>query len=508
MEKIGLCTLIIWFAWLLPSSCIDDKTSGFKTDGSPITIAVEDSVFYLDFGTTLVIDPDISQKMSNLPLKYEWRCIATDGDSGSDSLRFISTEEVLNYNFPRAGVFQVRLRVENQYGSSFQYFTANVRAPFEQGIVILSNDEQDNSRLSFLRLKEENEVLEAKPSDFNTNAFRQANPDVVLRGARDMIFTRKGELGGGVRYYVLAISSESVQKIYLMNGRYFLIENLLDVSLYLPDAYPTILCGNGDDSNNEIMFGINDKNGNPGNYGFASIRSFFIYEGNIPGMYDKIVLGQRKVFDRGYTSYIGCFIDNSHETVYIIREGYTRYSCGDRFVGKQIMNTVFIDYDGSMMFVATEKDDLRQVSIHRTGVQASWENDKVKFETDPYTYSVDEGDFSLTADSKMVANLKYNYVFYNRGNELYRWVHLAQDPKLPSEPDLILEDPDDEITCMEMSTDQEHLWVCVYNKNARTTLKGKLLIVNPVTMQIEKTIEGISDRALKVMWKPITFHGD
>ena len=324
MEKIGLCTLIIWFAWLLPSSCIDDKTSGFKTDGSPITIAVEDSVFYLDFGTTLVIDPDISQKMSNLPLKYEWRCIATDGDSGSDSLRFISTEEVLNYNFPRAGVFQVRLRVENQYGSSFQYFTANVRALFEQGIVILSNDEQDNSRLSFLRLKEENEVLEAKPSDFNTNAFRQANPDVVLRGARDMIFTRKGELGGGVRYYVLAISSESVQKIYLMNGRYFLIENLLDVSLYLPDAYPTILCGNGDDSNNEIMFGINDKNGNPGNYGFASIRSFFIYEGNIPGMYDKIVLGQRKVFDRGYTSYIGCFIDNAHETVYIIREGYTR----------------------------------------------------------------------------------------------------------------------------------------------------------------------------------------
>ena len=507
MEKISLYVLIIWFTCLLPGGCIDDETSGFKTDGSPITITVEDSVFYLDFGIPLIIDPNVSQVIPDLPLKYEWRCIATDGNSGSDSLRFIGTEKVLNYNFPRAGIFQVRLRIENQYGSSFKYFTANIQAPFEQGIVILSNDEQDNSRLSFLRLKEEGELLEAQASDFNTNAFLQANPDVSLRGARDVIFTRKGELGGGVRYYVLAISSESEQKIYLINGRYFLIENLLDVKSYLPNAYPTILCGNGDDSNNEIMFGINDGNGNSGNYGFASIRNFFIREGNVPGAYDKIVLGQRKVYDRGYTSYMGIFIDNTHEITYVIREGTSRYSSGERFVGKQVVNTVFVNQEGAIVFVATAKNDPQQISIHRTGVQASWESDQIKFDADPYEYA-DTVEPSLTTDSKMVANVKYDYVFYSQGNKLYRWVYMALEPKLPSEPELVLDDPDDEITCMEMSSDQEHLWMCVYNKNATTALKGKLLVVNPVTMQIEKTIEGISDRALKVMWKPITFHGD
>ena len=45
---------------------------------------------------------------------------------------------------------------------------------------------------------------------------------------------------------------------------------------------------------------------------------------------------------------------------------------------------------------------------------------------------------------------------------------------------------------MEMSPNREHLWVCVYNKNADTELKGKLLVVNPATMTVEKVFPGIS----------------
>ena len=116
-----------------------------------------------------------------------------DGGEGSDSLRFISGEKVFEHEFSRAGVFKIRLRVENQYGSSFKYFTANIRAPFERGLLILSNDEEDNGRLSFVRLKEENELLDKENTDFNSNAFGQANPEIILRGARDVIFVRTGK---------------------------------------------------------------------------------------------------------------------------------------------------------------------------------------------------------------------------------------------------------------------------------------------------------------------------
>lgn len=63
--------------------------------------------------------------------------------------------------------------MENQYGSSFKFFQVHVQAPFEQGILVLSNDQSDVGRLSFLRLKEEDEVLSKKESDFNLNAFKQ-----------------------------------------------------------------------------------------------------------------------------------------------------------------------------------------------------------------------------------------------------------------------------------------------------------------------------------------------
>ena len=505
MKKKVLYALIIVVSYFLPGACIDDKTSTFKIDGSPIVISVQDSVFHLDFGNPLVITPEVSQKIKDLPLKYEWRCIATDGDSGSDSLRFISFEKEFRYSFPRAGSFQIRLRVENQYGSSFKYFIANVEAPFEKGILILSNDEQDNSRISFLRLKEEEELLDAETSDFNTNAFLQSNPEVALRGARDVIFTRTGELSSGPRHYVLAVSSESDQKIYFLNGRYFLIENMLNVGDFIPNTYPTVLCGNGDHMMTEIMFGTNDRNGVPGDYGFVSIRSFFVYLAETPGSYDKIILGEENL--GFFVNYLGCFVDNSRSEVYVVRQGTYKYTCENRFAGMNIVNVVFADNIGTMMFVTTDKNDPQQISIHKTGTRSSWENNLVMFESTPYTYAIN-GDLTLTSDCKMLANRKYQYIYYNQGNKLYRWSYMVQEPKLPSEPDLILDDPDDEITCMEMSPNQEHLWVCVYNRNAKTELKGKLLIINPVTLQIEKTINGISDRALKVMWKPTKFNED
>ncbi len=498
MKRIVYYLWIILTCCLLATGCIDDKTTGFQTDGSPILITSEDTVFYEDFGIPLVIDPGISQLIPELPLSYEWKVIAEEGE-GADSLRLIGTEKVLNYKFPRSGVFKVRLRVENQYGSSFKYFTANIRAPFEQGILILSNDQQDNGRISFLRLKDENEMLDKTEADFNTDAFTQANPEYKLRGIRDLIVTKTGN-SSYANHYVLAVSSEPDQKIYFMNPQYFLLENIADVSMFWPDAYPTMLCGNGGTAVHEILFATRDRAGLAGDYGILRLENILAYPAQTSGKYEKVIMGENSPEGWNVTEYVGCFIDTIHSQVHGVYNRSGFYSTGDRFSGQRVINALFYGTQGKLLIVSADKNDSRKISVHKGSRGDYWNDGNVLFESDPYTYTAGE-DITLTFNSPIVGNEKYQCVYYGAGNKLYRWIFMSQEPELPAQPDLLL-DPDDQITCLGLSPDQEHLLVCVYNPSAHTELKGRLLIYNADQLTLEKTYNGISDRAEKVMWKP------
>lgn len=498
MKRYRFSSWIILACWLTAAACIDDKTTGFLTEGSPIVITAADTVFYEDFGIPLVISPEISQSVAGLPLTYEWKMIAESGD-GSDSLRLIGTEKVLNYKFPRSGVFRLRLRVENQYGSSFMYFTANIRAPFEQGLLILSNDMEDRGRISFLRLKDEQEVVDKTEADFNLDAFAQANPEQTLRGARDLIVTRTGP-NSRISHYALAISSEPDQKIYFMNPQYFLMENISDLTLFFPEAYPTVLCGNDATRSDEILVATHDRTGKPGDFGIIRLESQLAYPAQTSGIYDKIIMSECYLPDFRVTDYVGCLIDNTSSQVYGVYNSAQLMPAGDRFSEQRIVNALFYGMEARLLMISADKSDPRRISIHKGTKARNWENNEISFESDPYSYTASE-DITLTFDNPMVGSEKYQYAYYSSGNKLYRWIFMASEPKLPVVPDLTLEQ-EDEITCLGISPDQEHLWVCVYNPNAPTQLKGKLLIYNADNLTLEKTFKGISDRAVKVMWKP------
>lgn len=499
MKRYRFSSWIILACWLTAAACIDDKTTGFLTEGSPIVITAADTVFYEDFGIPLVISPEISQSVAGLPLTYEWKMIAESGD-GSDSLRLIGTEKVLNYKFPRSGVFRLRLRVENQYGSSFMYFTANIRAPFEQGLLILSNDMEDRGRISFLRLKDEQEVVDKTEADFNLDAFAQANPEQTLRGVRDLLVTRTGP-NSRIRHYSLAISSEPDQKIYFMNPQYFLMENISDLTLFFPEAYPTVLCGNDATRSDEILVATHDRTGKPGDFGVIRLESQLAYPAQTSGIYDKIIMSECYLPDFRVTDYVGCLIDNTHSQVYGVYNNSRLYSTGERFKGQEVVNAAFYGNEGKLLIISADKNNPRRIGIHK-GVNARlWDYDvEMPFESEPYVYTADEP-LTLGFDSPIVGNDKYQCVYYSAGNKLYRWIFMASEPKLPVVPDLTLEQGD-EITCLGLSPDQEHLWVCVYNPDAPTQPKGKLLIYNADNLTLEKTFKGISDRAVKVMWKP------
>ena len=154
--------------------------------------------------------------------------------------------------------------------------------------------------------------------------------------------------------------------------------------------------------------------------------------------------------------------------------------------------------------VLVMKDDAapNQISIYRS--KNRFLSEKEPFDGAPYVYTDD--DVTLTSDCNLVSSDKYQYFFYNNEHEIYRWTpYLTSEPKLPSKPIITLPDADDVITCMTVSPEGQYLYVCVYNKNAKTDLKGKLLVFDIDKMELKKTFEGISDRAVKVMWKEARF---
>lgn len=340
-------------AWLLLYGCIKDESSGFRTEGSPITITTEDTVYYQDFGTSVLIDPEVTQSQPDLPLVYEWKFIATDGGASSDSLRLIGTDKVLDYKFPRSGIFRVRLRVENQYGSSFKFFQVHVQAPFEQGILVLSNDQSDVGRLSFLRLKEEDEVLSKKESDFNLNAFKQSNPGVTLHGLRDAIISYISQVSQSETGSGLVVSSETDQVLYCLNAQNFLIENQVDVRAYCRRCILQLFL--------EVIMPVYRKyfllvmtlTVIPMILVFSKLR--VLLPGPRPAAYnkfDKAILGIMVIEGWSILNYVACLVDNTHSEVHSMENGsvgkwnarrsfYRRIYCKCFFFGNEWVYGVY-----------------------------------------------------------------------------------------------------------------------------------------------------------------------
>lgn len=161
---LGLCLL---------NSCIHDDTTGPYINTSDITVeCTGDTAFYLFPKDTLTIDPindtliNITQTRSEFPLKYTWKIGKITGTNATTQryeikdFEVVSEEAVLKYKFDALGQYLVRLEVTNEFGSTFRYFTASVLSAFDAGLVILSENDLGESRLSVLpsRLNEDDLV--------------------------------------------------------------------------------------------------------------------------------------------------------------------------------------------------------------------------------------------------------------------------------------------------------------------------------------------------------------
>lgn len=489
MKKIMINTGILLMALVLWQSCIKDETIGVIRELSEITIQSQQDTFYVDFGDELNIPLQVSQT-GELDLNYEWRAGWIKNSYGQiDSLGFVSRDPELNYSFRKMGEYKLRLRAYNDDGSTFYNFVVYVRAAFQEGLMVLSQDENQIGRTSFLRVKGPEEIVTGN-EEFNIHAFEKVNPDLTLKGNIDMtILGNKVYLLSGDEHEMYELENESLNCLNIIRWK---------------EMYPDLMVKKFLCTDNAALGSIlwDDK----GRVWDFNSEIQMIFPDN---------LFPEKAYDRIYFCNDGggshFFLINTQDAT--MEHGFyndfppVTFSSEDYFKGKNIVNCVG-DAEYKLNVITTDQNDSRKVTITRFSPMNSFQGiywPPFFYPTflgaflDPVDYSYEAtSPLALDKNAIMQVNKKEEAVFFTKGNELYRWVYTGSTPKIPEFS--FLPPFDGEITCLASSPDDASLYLGIWNPDAEEELKGSVYILDIKTKAIRK-YRGVADKPLKIMYK-------
>lgn len=484
-------------------SCIHDDTTGFVKEISDITITKvsgegvdEDGKFAVaELMMPVHFEAEAEQTLEGYELSYEWKAgfirEYNDGEPVMDSLFLISDSKVVEYSFPRVGEFLVRLRVSNEFGSTFHYMTVEIKAGMERGLMILSSDDAGKGSLTFCSVdREANELLQAKAEDFEQDAWSRINPDYELMDARDMVIMDYGNSKNFV--FVL---SESQQAMYKLEQNTLSVWEKIDLSIIIKDIKPVAIvpCW-------QYMAVMTDAG--------QVVRSDLDNLGLINETWgtemkgEKCYRGVYKDEMRGGNVSIPILADNENEKLigYVNPNNNITDSESD-FQGRRIVNFTLVGPTNNRNLLVVSKpknnSDKAWVTTYKSITNILDNRLDVFSKGDGYQ----EREYTLAAplaldiNSEMIYNGNYNVIFYNNGSTIYRWRYTS-DFSQATQVAL----PAGEITCMAASPDGEYLYVGAYDA-AAAGLKGSVYIYSTKDLQLVNSFVGVTDKPVKLFYK-------
>ena len=486
----------IWGVFSL-QSCIDDTSTYPDKPISTITVSAPSDSVSVDFGYELVLDPQVTQTMEGMALNYEWGyCGYTKNSIGivmKDSLKLISKEKVLKYSFKKLGDYELRLRVYNDHGSTFKFYKLFVKAAFNEGIFVLSADDQTKKgRVSFMRPLSREEAESGKQESFYTDAFGSVNPEYPLNDPTDA-----EKVGADI-----FILSRVDNLMYRINASTFEMYNVTDFKTEFSWMKPVAICSR-DKAIPDLLILSQD-----GLFSLVNYKSDIAYSGQYffeeePGMnkvYGKVI--GEPIPPATSTSSMHSyhfFINYDLSRLYSVYDCYD-YATGSKdFPDEEIINVV-MDKNKMSCVVTRSKTDPTQFKVVRgyagnyNPMGSAWE------------YKCKASAITLTREAKMQSNDKYSSVFYNQGNKMYRWFNWNTEPELPEKPVITLNEKC-EITCFNFSQDAKYLYLGVYDSRL-PDLKGCVYVYDADAidlatgeLQLIKVYDGVADRPVKVFYK-------
>ncbi len=498
--KYALMLLGIFFL----TSCISDETT--LGDGVISVIKIDKASiqeeYNIEKNEVLVINPVVKQEGLERELTYTWEI---------DQKAYSQNKE-LNYTGNRLGSFKCRLIVENEDGKDFYPFTINVVTPYEQGMTMVSVDEQGKSMLSFMQT---NRMDGEEETFVKGDCFEINNPDEVFPGNVSDVVHCDGSLilsckGNGTM-------SDPGAMVYL-NDKTLVMENKITTLEYpafkpifmaIPAngsvgvSYP-ILCENG----KVYEFSTTEGALTPAvklQYTYA-LKSA-VYSGGSSSEFSLLFwdkeIGALAIIYNGRGPYYCSRKYNAARYDLMANDGENNYFKGYDFVTmcipKRLPNS---DKEPQLVVITKNKNnECQKTFLYAPTLWLKRADDEVAKlqERKPITTASIKS-HKLTTESPIIGSLEHQLIMFADGNTVYRWNYMDNERIEKANADIKVGSDNAIITSMELSLDHQQLYVAYYEPEEKG-LNGYVSVIHPKTGELLREHKNVGYRPVKLIYK-------
>lgn len=486
-------------------SCIDDNSTLDTDEISEINIAGDldnMKVYNFDLGKDCHIAPDINvSNGTDDNLKYQWS-IGTYINGVKGELKVVSDKKELVYSFKEGGTYYAHLAVSNGMTGKIMEYQININRTFERGYVLVSNKENGEGNLSFVKVMTPEEIESGVKQVVIENSIEKMNDGVNTKNIKNAILAKTIEMNPKTR---VIISMED--KSYFLDPNTFSIISDIKYSDLYPDFKATTFMP---DSYSPYAY-----DSKTGKYVHLNVQYMFPYESSVykGNSFDDI-------YCCSYMSWMGIdtktvFVNYEKSEVaeydpYAVYYGTPSFpTSGDVFFGKNIItaftgaNISDLTYSVPIYVLTQSKDDKNSYSLYMKNTYAITQ-DKDSYDVMQFTANTESA--ILDRGARFVSSATFNRNYYSVDNKIYVLL-LENGFTLPNKNQASISFPSNEIiTYIDVNLDTEELYVATYDNNSK---RGSFYIYNTADVRADKkdvnpkaVYKYCADRITKILYKP------
>lgn len=487
--------------YLLPLCCGIALASCYGLDKeeyrelAPITVSGLDRTIYAKATETLHLDKLRVESESGQDLVYEWSYGKPAGDfPGMVDTTFISSSPTLDYAFDKAGSYVLRLRIDNGESIGFHYYDLRVQAGFDEGFLILCNDDEGAGSLAFVKKRSPQEEAEGAQEIWDN--LLTINPEYDFRSLRDVyVFSSPGYSSG-----ILISSGDDEGSIYRLDP----VTLSVTYRMKGMDEYGVRtgeILGERTSGTAHWAYLIGDDE-RAYRYEFST-DMLIVRETPFPARYGRQGLfasktaGVRDILmfsEAGITGF-----PNSRIAGYAAPDGYEFINMAAGRIGAG-------QYDASKYYCIARTIEGAPKTVKIISTSSS-----LSSPTEIKTYD-EVQPMLMNANTRIVTTKLNGNAYYDYDNKIYHWAMTGVDPVVPAEgakPDITLPDGEqimDICTNAVPSTssavvDDDQLLIATYNPTATGRKPGSLYVYSLKTMEKVKEYVGICEKPVAVAYK-------
>lgn len=488
MNRLTKYLLLPLFCGTLLCSCYGLEKEHYR-ELTPITVSGLDEVIYTKVTETLHLDAIRIESADGRDVACEWAYGKPSGEfpGMADSI-YLSDSPTLDHTFNNAGSYVLRLKVDNGESIGFHYYELRVQAGFDEGYLVLCNDDEGKGSMAFVKKRSPQEEAEGAQEIWN-DLLQTINPDYDFLDLRDVyVFSSASESGilvtsGDVHGSIYHIDPTSLEVTYRLKAKeeYGTCTGKILGEKTSRGHYAYVI---GDDAKAyRYEFAVDllavRQTPYPVKYGYQSYFANTIQGSRVPLMFS----------EEGVVGF-----PNSNIRGFAIPEGYEAINAAGTRIGTEEYYVIARSTTGSP----------HKIRIIRSNSGISSQSTVIEYdETRPML---------IDRNSTMIPTKLNNNIYYDYDNKIYHWAMLSVTPTLPSEgdrPDITLPDGEQIMaicanalpSSSATTVDDDRLVIATYNPTAKDRMPGSLYIYNLKTLEKEKEYVGICQKPVAVAYK-------